>query len=136
MSWDIYLIRTKTNTEQYDDIIDENIVGFTKKEICDEIITLAKEFDLSMDDLDTSYIHLRGEKWSMEFCFWEEEEIYDTVEVQVRGINEPTEILARMQVDLNARIFDMHNGKFIDAYESGAFDEWKDFTDKIIEKWK
>ena len=56
---------------------------------------------------------------------------YENVEMQVRGVNEPTEVFARLKKDLNARIFDMHGGKFITADSSSGFNEWKEFTDKI-----
>lgn len=131
MSWDIYLVRTKNNAEPYGEILDENVIGFTKNEIRNEIIALAESLGLYTEDLDTNYMHLRGEGWSIEFCFWNDVPTYENVEMQVRGVNEPTEVFARLKKDLNARIFDMHGGKFITADSSSGFNEWKEFTDKI-----
>ena len=102
-----------------------------KNEIRNEIIALAESLGLYTEDLDTNYMHLRGEGWSIEFCFWDDVPTYETVEMQVRGVNEPTEVFARLKKDLNARIFDMHGGKFITTDSSSGFNEWKEFTDKI-----
>lgn len=136
MSWDISLIRTKTNTEPYGEIVDENIIGFTKNEIRNEIMILADEFGLYTEDLDTSYMHLRGKGWSIEFCFWEDYKLYDIVELQVRGVNEPTDIFARLKKDFNARIYDMHGKKFIEDNSKSGFSAWVEFTDEIIKDLK
>lgn len=49
------------------------------------------------------------------------------------GIHEPIALFEKMKSDLNARIFDMHGGTFIEAEGKSGFDEWVDFTAKIIE---
>lgn len=132
MSWDIYLVRTKTNTEDYGDILDENLICFTKKEIVNEIKVLAEELQLHTKDLDTNYMHLRGDGWSIEFCFWDDYEPYETVEMQVRGFNEPTEVFRRLKQDLNARIYDMHGKRYIEEEGESGFQQWKNFTGHII----
>ncbi len=73
MSWDVYLIRTKNNTEPY-----------------------------------------------------------DTVELQMRGIHNPIEVFAGLKKDLQARIFDMHGGKYIEDEQESGFEDWKNFTEKVI----
>ena len=113
MSWDVYLIRTKTNMEPYNRIKDEDIIPFTRKEILDEIVLLANELELLVEDLDTKFPHLRGNGWSVEFCFWDEDPC-ETVDLQVRGSYNPTKVFARLKGDLQARIFDMHRGKYIE----------------------
>ena len=132
MSWDIFLVRTKTNKEDYGDIVDENIICFTKKEIADEIKILAEKLQLQVEDLDTDYMHLRGEGWSIEFCFWDDYESYETVEMQVRGGNEPTEVFRRLKQDLNARIYDMHGKRYVEEDGKSGFQQWKNFTENII----
>lgn len=131
MSWDVYLIRTKNNTEPYDRIADEDMIPFTRKEVVDEIVSLAEELELQATDLDTKFPHLRGNGWTIEFCFWEEEP-YDTVELQVRGIHNPTVVFAGLKKDLQARIFDMHGGKYIDDGQESGFEDWKSFTEKVV----
>lgn len=133
MSWDIYLVRTQSNTEPYAQIADEDYISFSRQEIIDEIMALAKEFSLFAEDIDTQFPHLRGDGWSIEFCFWDEQELYEIVDMQVRGIHEPIEVFEKIKSDLNARIFDMHGDKFIEANGKSGFDEWVDFTAKIIE---
>ena len=43
MSWDVLLIRTKTNRESMDEIKSENIIPFSQAEIAHEIGKLAAE---------------------------------------------------------------------------------------------
>lgn len=132
MSWDVYLIRTKTNTEPYDQEAKEDIIPFTRKEIVDEIVSLAQDLGLRAEDLDARFPYLRGDGWSIKICFWYEEP-YETVDLQVRGIYSPTEVFTRLKKDLNARLFDMHGGKFIEDEVESGFEEWKDFTAKVVE---
>jgi len=131
MSWDVYLIRTKTNMEPYDRIKDEDIIPFTRKEILDEIVLLANELELQVEDLNTKFPHLRGTGWSVEFCFWDEDP-YETVDLQVRGRNNPTKVFARLKEDLQARIFDMHGGKYIEDGQESGFEDWKKLTERIV----
>lgn len=135
MSWDVYLTRTKSNTEAYNKIADEDIIPFTRKEIVDEIVLLARELELETADLNDKFPHLRGDGWSIEFSFWDEEP-YETVDLQVRGIKNPTEVFARLKKDLQARIFDMHSGKYIEDESQSAFEDWKNFTEKIIKSFE
>ncbi len=131
MSWDVYLIRTKNNTKPYEQIAAEDMIPFTRKEVVDEMVLLAGELELQAADVDTKFPHLRGNGWTIEFCFWDEEPC-DTVELQVRGIHNPTEVFARLKKDLQARIFDMHGGKYIEDELKSGFEDWKNFTEKVI----
>lgn len=135
MSWDVYLTRTKNNIEAYNKIADEDIIPFTRKEIVDEIVLLARELELETADLNDKFPHLRGDGWSIEFSFWDEEP-YETVDLQVRGIKNPTEVFARLKKDLRTRIFDMHGGKFIEDESESGFEAWKNFTDKVIKSFE
>lgn len=42
MSWDIYLVRTETNTEPEREISEENIIKFTREEVIRELVLLAE----------------------------------------------------------------------------------------------
>lgn len=131
MSWDVYLIRTKNTTKPYEQIADEEIIPFTQKEVVDEIVLLARELELQTADLNTKFPHLRGSGWTIEFCFYDKEPC-DTVELQVRGIHNPIEVFTRLKKDLRARIFDMHRGKYIEEESESGFEDWKNFTEKVI----
>ena len=100
-----------------------------------EIVLLARELELQVADLDARFPHLRGNGWSIEFCFWYEEPC-DTIELQVRGIHNPTEVFDRLKKDLQARIFDMHGGKFIEDELESGFEDWRNFTEKVMNSIK
>lgn len=130
MSWDIYLVRTKTNTEPEHLIPEENMVKFTREEIIRELVVLARDLNLKAEDLEAKYVHLRGEGWSIEFNFWEGLEPYRTIDMAVRGVKQPTEVLSRLKKDLKARIVDMCAGGFWEEGGTSGFDEWKVLNDK------
>lgn len=133
MSWDIYLVRTETNTEPEHLISEENIVKFTREEVIQELVLLADELNLRVEDSETRYMHLRGEGWSIEFNFWKGQESYNTIDMEVRGTKQPTEILNRLKQDLNARIVDMCAGGFWTEGGASGFGEWKVLNDKVAQ---
>ncbi len=130
MSWDIYFVRTKSNTEPEHLIQEENMVKFTREEIIRELVVLAMELNLKAEDLEAKYIHLRGEDWSIEFNLWEGLEPYSTIDMEVRGVKQPTEVLSRLKKDLNARIVDMSAGGFWEEDGASGFGEWKALNDR------
>lgn len=130
MSWDIYLVRTETNTEPEYLIPEENMVKFTREEIIRELVVLARHLNLKAEDLEAKYVHLRGDGWSIEFNFWDDLEPYSTIDMEVRGVKQPTEVLSRLKKDLKARIVDMCAGDFWEEGASG-FGEWKALNDKV-----
>ncbi len=131
MSWSVFLIRTQNNNEEYGNIQDEDIIRFSKSEIINAVIRISEKTNTVVKDIDTDFVHLEGKNWSIEFCFWDSEP-YDTIELQIRGIQEPAEELNLLQKYLNARLFDMHSEKFISKDTDSGFDEWKKFCDEII----
>ena len=133
MSWDIYLVRTETNTEPEHMISNENIVKFTREEIIRELVVLAKELHLRAEDLDAKYVHLRGEDWSIEFDFWDGMESYYTIDMEVRGRLQPTEVLSRLKRDLNARIVDMCAGGFWEEEGVSGFCAWKALNERVTQ---
>lgn len=67
MSWDVLLIRTKTNHESMDEIKSENIIPFSQAEIAHEIGKLAAELGAVCDCQDLSWQNLDSDGWSIEF---------------------------------------------------------------------
>ncbi|MBQ9141071.1 MAG: hypothetical protein IJX63_04675 [Lachnospiraceae bacterium] len=131
MSWDIYLVRTETNTEPEHLIPEENMVKFTREEIIRELVVLARDLNLKAEDLEAKYVHLRGGDWSIEFNFWDDLEPYSTIDMEVRGGKLPTEVLSRLKKDLKARIVDMCAGEFWEEEGASGFSEWKALNDKV-----
>lgn len=149
MSWSLYLIRTKTNTEPYNKEKEEDIIPFTKEEIIKTLSEISRIIDIRIEeseifsveddeiDMDSFFIvHVSGKNWSIEFhfCNWceysEKDMKYDTIELQVRGNSEPKEFLSILIGKLNARLFDMSAGKFW-TYDNSGFADWKNLCDRI-----
>ena len=106
---------------------------FTREEVIKELVLLADELNLRVEDLETRYVHLRGDGWSIEFNFWDGQEPYNTIDMEVRGTKQPTEILNRLKQDLNARIVDMCAGGFWTKDGASGFGEWKGLNDKVAQ---
>ena len=133
MSWDVYLIRTKTNSEAINEIEYSNILKFEKKEMIQELQRLANELDLFLTDLDKRYVHLRGNNWSIEFDFWDGKEPYINIDMEIRGSKEPVEVLERLKMDLNTRIVDTCTYAFWMKDSRSGFPDWNKLNDKIKE---
>ena len=67
MSWDVVMVRTKTNGEALKDIAGENIVPFTQTEIAEAVKNAAAVLGAAYDCADLSYQHLGCGGWSIEF---------------------------------------------------------------------
>ena len=65
MSWDVLLIRTKTNREAMDEIKSENIILFSQAEIAREIGKIATELGAVCDGQDLAWQNLDSDSWSM-----------------------------------------------------------------------
>lgn len=50
----------------------------------------------------------------------------------MRGIHNPVEVFDGLKKDLQARIFDMHGGKYIENEQESGFEDWKRFTEKVV----
>lgn len=128
MSWSLYLIRTKTNTEPYSEEKDEDIIPFTKDEIIKTLSEISGIIDVRIENIESVFVNVWGENWRVEICFWEhllfseKDMTYYTIELEVRGITEPKEFLSLLTGKLNARIFDMSAGKFWTADNAGFSD--------------
>ena len=91
MSWDVLLIRTKTNRESMDEIKSENIIPFSQAEIAHEIGKLAAELGAVCDCQDLSWQNLDSDGWSIEFNIGKNAET-ESVMLHIRG-GEPKEVL-------------------------------------------
>lgn len=134
MSWDVYMVRTKLNTEEYNQIEDSDCIPFTKDELIKEWEDIAKILNLSVIDTDSKFPHLRGDGWSIEACFYDYPKPECYLELQIRGTKCPDEAFTLMKQKLDARIFDMSSGKFIEDTGEKSFKEWKELVDTIIDQ--
>lgn len=76
MSWDIIIIRTKTNSEMIDEIKSENIIPFRQTEIADAIKKISTELgaDYNCDNLSCQYLGggIGSDMWQIEFLVGKE----------------------------------------------------------------
>ena len=132
MSWDVVMVRTKTNGEALKDIACENIVPFTQTEIAEAVKKAAAALGAAYDCADLSYQHLGCGGWSIEFNVGGEPEA-ESVMLHVRGAEEPKEAFALIASALNARLIDCGTGEFITHGGSGSFERWKKYRDGILD---
>lgn len=138
MSWSLYLNRTKTNTEPYDEEKDEDIIPFTKDEVIKTLYEISEIINIHIEDTESKFVQVYSEKWRIEICFREQllysekDMTYCTIELQVWGSTEPKEFLSLLTEKLNARLFDMYAGNFWTGDGSGLAD-WKSHCNRIAE---
>ena len=130
MSWDVLLIRTKTNREAMDEIKSENIILFSQAEIAREIGKIATELGAVCDCQDLSWQNLDSDSWSIEFNVGKNAET-ESVMLHIRG-SEPKEGLTLLPVDLNAWLIDCSTGEFIRPCEPTSFERWRAYRDQIL----
>lgn len=112
MSWDVVMVRTKTNNEALKNIAGKNIVPFAQTEIAEAVKNIAAELGVSCDCNDLSYQHLGCGRWSIEFNVGAETEA-ESIMLHVRGGETPCEAFAALSDALNARLIDCSTGEFI-----------------------
>ena len=132
MSWDVVMVRTKTNGEALKDIAGENIVPFTQTEIAEAVKNAAAVLGAAYDCADLSYQHLGCGGWSIEFNVGGEAEA-ESVMLHVRGAEEPKEAFALIASALNARLIDCGTGEFITQGGAGSFERWQKYRDGILD---
>ena len=132
MSWDVVMVRTKTNGEALKDIAGENIVPFTQTEIAEAVKNAAAALGAAYDCADLSYQHLGCGGWSIEFNVGGETEA-ESVMLHVRGAEEPKEAFALISSALNARLVDCGTGEFITQGGAGSFERRKKYRDGILD---
>lgn len=130
MSWDVLMIRTKTNRETIDAITSENIIPFKQTEIADVIRKISSELGAAFNCDDLSWQTLDSDSWSIEFNVGENTET-ESIMLHIRG-GEPKAVFATFIANLNTRLMDCWTGEFISPDKSSSFDEWKAYRDKIV----
>ena len=129
MSWDVLMIRTKTNCEAINAITSENIIPFSQTEIATEIKKIATELGIICNCNDLSWQVLDCDSWSIEFNVGENAET-PSVMLHIRG-GEPKAVFAFLMADLNTRLIDGDTG-FITLDKPTSFKEWEVYRDRII----
>lgn len=130
MSWDVVMIRTKTNSEAIDEINSENILPFKQTEIASVIRKISEEPGLIYNCDDLSWQNLDSGSWSIEFNVGKAADT-ESVMLHIRG-GEPKEIFAVLMADLNTRLIDCTTGEFISLDKPTGFNRWKAYRDKIV----
>ena len=125
------MIRTKTNSELLNQIQYLDVLKFEKKEVVQELDLLSREMNLIIEGMDTRYVYLRGNEWSIEFDFWDGKEPYYNIDMAVRGKKEPTAVLNRLKKDLKTRIVDMSTGTFWEEDLKNGFSDWCKLNQRI-----
>ena len=134
MSWDVLMIRTKTNNEAELRVIEsENIIPFKQTEIADEIKKISAELGALYDCNDLSWQHLDSDSWSIEFNVGKDTET-ECVMLHIRG-GEPKEVFSILMTDLNIRLVDGSTGEFITPGKPTSFERWKAYRDKIVNEY-
>lgn len=133
VSWDVLMIRTKTNAETIDSIESENIIPFTQTEVAGALKSIADDMGASYNCDDLSWQILICGSWSIEFNFGGAENP-ETIMLHVRG-SEPKEVFRALTNQLNVRFFDGDSGELIISDKpSEGFENWKNFRDNVINK--
>ena len=127
MSWDVVLIKTKTNKEEIGDI---------KKPIPFDRDIFIKEMKKYIPDLnieDKTWLFLNREYYSVEFNMGKDKNT-DCIMLHVRGNREPEDLFEIIKEKFQCRIFDCSSGEFIEKGVKSAFGAWKEYRDKVIRK--
>ncbi len=130
MSWDVLMIRTKTNNETLDEITSENIIPFKRTEIANEIKKISAELGAIYNCDDLSWQNLGSDSWTIEFNIGKDTET-ECVMLHIRG-SEPKEVFAILIADLNTRLVDCSTSEFITMGKPTSFERWKAYRNKIV----
>ncbi len=129
MSWEVLMIRTKTNSEAaLYAIKSENIIPFKQTEIVDELKKISAELGVFYDCNDLSWQILDSDSWLIELNVGDEAET-ECVVLYIRG-DEPKEVFDILIADLNTRLAECSTGEFFTPGE--PTERWKAYRDKIV----
>lgn len=105
MSWDLILIRTKTNSEKYvSDIVKENLIYFTYDEIINEFMKLKEILDLDIRFVDDGMITI--EDFFMDIYISKDDSPYSTIMFFTYGDSRKLRPFFKyLMDDLNSRVF-------------------------------
>ena len=135
MSWDVVMIRTKTNSEMIDEIKSENIIPFSQTEIADAIKKIATELGVDYDCDDLSCQYLGNDRWTIEFHVGNDVEMESVMLCMYSG-EEPKAAFAALIAALNTRLIDCPTGEFISLGKPTSFERWKAYRDKIVSNFR
>ena len=133
MSWDIWIIRTKTNTEEYKQINETNCIPISRDELLASWKVIEKTLNVSIEDEESEYPHLRGIGWSIEAYLNGEYETDKSLNLEIRGNECPTEAIGMMTDLLKARAFDTVTDRFLDVMQTSGFEVWKSFNKRVCD---
>lgn len=131
MSWDVVMIRTKTNSETIDEIKSENIIPFRQTEIADAIKKISIELGVDYDCDNLSCQYLGSDTWTIEFHVGKDAETESVMLCMYDG-EEPMAAFAALMANLNTRLIDCPTGEFISMGKTTSFERWKAYRDKIV----
>ena len=127
MSWDVLLIKTKTNKEKIEDI--KKPVSFVR----DEFIKNMKKYVPDLNAEDKTWLFLNRENYSVEFNMGKEKNT-DCIMLHIRGNSEPKDLFEIIIEKFGCRIYDCSSGNFIEEGKASAFEDWKEYRDKVAGK--
>ena len=135
MSWDVVMIRTKTNSETIDEIKSENIIPFRQTEIAEAIKKISTELGADYDCDNLSCQYLSSDSWAIEFHVGEDAET-ESVMLCMYGGEEPMAAFDALIANLNTRLIDCPTGEFISLGKPTSFERWKAYRDKIVSNFR
>ena len=127
MSWDVVLIKTKTNKEKIENI--KTPVQFHR----DIFIKEMKKYVPDLNIEDKTWLFLNRECYLVEFNMGKEKKA-DCIMLHIRGSKEPEDLFKIILEKFQCRIFDCSSGEFIGNGTESAFGKWKEYRDKVIGK--
>lgn len=124
MSWDVVLIKTKTNTESIEEIHEP--VEINREEFSKHFREISDNAKIYSDE-----IVLDEKEYSIEIIMDEEE--LSAITLNIRGATAPNEVLKALCERLDCRAYDTSTGEFLDfGGNVSGFEQWKDYRDKVI----
>ena len=127
MSWDVVLIKTKTNREEIGDI--KKPIPFDREIFIKEMKKYIPELNIE----DKTWLFLNREYYSVEFNMGKDKKT-DCIMLHVRGNREPEDLFEIIKEKFQCRIYDCSSGEFIEDGTESAFGKWKEYRDKVVGK--
>lgn len=128
MSWDVMLIRTETNAEPLEEIVDT--IPFDRRETIERLKTMLPELNTENE----SCLLLENDL-AIEFYMGEEDKCV-TVTLMVHGQHEPNELVAAICEEFFCRAYDIGGCKFIDFNEVSSFGAWNEWRSDIVKGYQ